>query len=96
MRFSPFMLFFLAGIFTMPLSAVSQPKTFNGMPCTKDCSGHKAGYEWARKKGVASPDQCGGNSNSFTEGCRSWATEHQAPSADHSVDKKVSMPLPGE
>jgi hypothetical protein len=25
--------------------------TFLGSPCTKDCSGHRAGYEWSRKKG---------------------------------------------
>ncbi|NBO19405.1 MAG: hypothetical protein EBV03_09305 [Proteobacteria bacterium] len=84
----------LAAIFAMPLSA--NAKTFKGDECTKDCSGHKAGYAWAQKKGITSPDQCGGKSNSFTEGCRSWATEHQAPSETHSDDKKVSMPLPGK
>ena len=25
--------------------------SFLGSPCTKDCSGHRAGYEWSRKKG---------------------------------------------
>lgn len=25
--------------------------TFMGSPCTKDCSGHKAGYEWSEKRG---------------------------------------------
>jgi hypothetical protein len=25
--------------------------TFKGSPCTKDCSGHRAGYEWSRRKG---------------------------------------------
>ena len=24
--------------------------TFMGSPCTKDCSGHKAGYEWGIKR----------------------------------------------
>mgnify|MGYP006268084759 CR=1 FL=1 len=28
--------------------------TFFGSPCTKDCSGHKAGYEYANKKGLSS------------------------------------------
>lgn len=23
--------------------------SFQGSPCTKDCSGHKAGYAWAQK-----------------------------------------------
>ena len=25
--------------------------TFKGSPCTKDCSGHRAGYEWSQRKG---------------------------------------------
>lgn len=25
--------------------------TFKGSPCTKDCSGHRAGYEWSLRKG---------------------------------------------
>ena len=26
---------------------------FMGMsPCTKDCSGHRAGYEWSKRKGL--------------------------------------------
>jgi hypothetical protein len=24
---------------------------FLGSPCTKDCSGHRAGYEWYKRKG---------------------------------------------
>jgi len=24
--------------------------TFKGSQCTKDCSGHRAGYEWYRRK----------------------------------------------
>lgn len=25
--------------------------TFRGSQCTKDCSGHAAGYEWSKRKG---------------------------------------------
>jgi len=25
--------------------------SFHGSPCTKDCSGHRAGYEWYKRKG---------------------------------------------
>ena len=25
---------------------------FKGSECTKDCSGHRAGYEWSRRKGL--------------------------------------------
>jgi hypothetical protein len=25
--------------------------SFKGSPCTKDCSGHRAGYEWSQRRG---------------------------------------------
>lgn len=43
--------------------------------CTDDCSGHKAGYDWAEKKGISDPSDCGGNSTSFIEGCEAYANE---------------------
>lgn len=49
--------------------------TFLGYRCTQDCSGHEAGYEWAQRKGITDPDECGGNSQSFIEGCIAWAEE---------------------
>lgn len=48
---------------------------FRGYNCTDDCSGHKAGYNWALKKGITDPEQCGGRSMSFVEGCRAAAME---------------------
>jgi len=52
-----------------------ETNTFMGNECTSDCSGHEAGYEWAEEKGITDPDDCGGNSNSFIEGCESYAEE---------------------
>lgn len=49
---------------------------FNGYECTSDCSGHEAGYQWAEDKGITDPDDCGGNSQSFIEGCRSYTEEN--------------------
>jgi len=49
--------------------------TFKGYECTDDCSGHEAGYNWAKKKGIIEPSDCSGKSNSFIEGCRSYAKE---------------------
>jgi len=59
------------------LSSVSSgsQKTYKGYECTDDCSGHEAGYEWAQRKGITDPDDCGGNSNSFIEGCKSYVGE---------------------
>lgn len=55
-------------------------ESFKGYPCTQDCSGHKAGYAWAQQKNITDASDCGGNSNSFMEGCRA-AVEEQHPAA---------------
>ncbi len=48
--------------------------TFRGFPCTKDCSGHMAGYQWAKIHNIQDPQECPiGPSNSFYEGCVSYA-----------------------
>lgn len=47
--------------------------TFAGYQCTLDCSGHEAGYQWAEDNGITDPDNCGGNSQSFIEGCMAYA-----------------------
>ncbi len=56
-------------------SAPKSDLTARGYPCTVDCSGHEAGYSWAKRKGISDPSQCGGNSMSFIEGCRAAASE---------------------
>jgi hypothetical protein len=48
---------------------------FHGYGCTSDCSGHTAGYQWAERNGIHSPDDCSGRSQSFVEGCRAYAEE---------------------
>jgi hypothetical protein len=40
---------------------------FLGSPCTQDCSGHMAGYEWSRKHGNAVANSW---SPSFNNGTR--------------------------
>lgn len=42
---------------------------FHGYPCTQDCSGHRAGFDWASRKKVTRPADCEGDSQSFIEGC---------------------------
>lgn len=58
------------------IPAYSSP-VFMGRPCTDDCSGHEAGYRWAEENGIDDPDNCGGNSDSFIEGCQAYAEEQQ-------------------
>ncbi len=48
-------------------SSVGQP-----YGCTDDCSGHEAGFEWAKENGVTD-GSCYGDSTSFTEGCQAYA-----------------------
>lgn len=50
--------------------------------CTQDCSGHEAGWSWAEENGLTDPDDCGGNSLSFEEGCMAYAEEQQAEQPD--------------
>jgi hypothetical protein len=56
--------------------------TFGGYSCTNDCSGHEAGYNWAEENGIDDPDDCRGNSDSFIEGCQSYAEEQKASEED--------------
>ena len=47
---------------------------YMGYPCTKDCSGHQAGYRYAEYYQIDDGDDCPyGNSNSFWEGCKSYS-----------------------
>lgn len=62
---------------TVAQTAVRPRQYFNGYPCTIDCSGHEAGYDWADENGIEDPDDCGGNSQSFVEGCRAYAEERE-------------------
>lgn len=43
--------------------------------CTKDCSGHGAGYAWAKRKNVT---KCNSHSNSFNRGCHKLGAEKAA------------------
>lgn len=51
------------------------PKKFRGSVCTKDCSGHRAGYRYAMKGGVtASP-----SSSSFNSGMNIGIRQQSRP-----------------
>lgn len=54
----------------------TEARDFHGYRCTDDCSGHEAGYQWAEEHDIHDPDDCGGKSESFIEGCRAWAEEN--------------------
>lgn len=50
--------------------------------CTEDCSGHEAGYKWAQEHDITDESECGGNSQSFIEGCEAYARDHERSSSD--------------
>jgi hypothetical protein len=56
-------------------------RTFGGYECTVDCSGHKAGYEWAEEKGITDEAECeqildkSPNRTSFYEGCMAYVED---------------------
>lgn len=63
-----------------------EPITSDNWECTDDCSGHEAGYQWAEDHGVTDSDDCGGNSDSFIEGCEAYANEYQQEEYEESYD----------
>lgn len=68
--------------YSTPPALSAAGSTFRGYDCTIDCSGHEAGYAWAEEKGIDDPDDCGGNSESFIEGCRAYAEEQSGGDED--------------
>jgi hypothetical protein len=54
---------------------IAEDLMYRGYRCRKDCSGHMAGYEWARQRNIADADACPYRPShpSFHEGCRSYA-----------------------
>lgn len=63
-------------------------KSFKGFPCTSDCSGHQAGYEWAEKNNIKNISDCGGNSDSFITGCQVWAQEASGKNEPREYDDR--------
>ena len=50
-----------------PVAQELDELTFLGSPCTKDCSGHRAGYAWSKARGNRNAMS---HSNSFNNGAR--------------------------
>lgn len=66
---------------TAEIQSGTYQDTYGDEGCTSDCSGHEAGFEWAREQGITSEDDCsshGDSEGSFAQGCRAYvqAEEH--------------------
>jgi hypothetical protein len=68
-------LYSLGFVFSLSAAALAQDRTFGGNDCTDDCSGHKAGYEWADDNQIKDERLCTGYSNSFIQGCRTFVED---------------------
>lgn len=56
----------------MPIQSTTGQLYFKGNVCSKNCSGHMAGYRWAKARRISNRGRCIVNSESFTEGCLSY------------------------
>jgi hypothetical protein len=56
---------------------VLEAGVYKGYPCTKDCSGHAAGYKWSDDRDITDPNQCPYSNNSFWEGCLAHTDEQE-------------------
>jgi hypothetical protein len=71
----------LSIVFVCWTGPASANQTFGGYDCTVDCSGHKAGYEWAEARGVTDSSVCEQiiinqpNRTSFYEGCLAYVDD---------------------
>ena len=55
----------------------TRPNTSAGYECTENCSGHEAGYAWAKEHDISDAADCDtagehSNSPSFAEGCHAY------------------------
>lgn len=65
--------------------------TFKGSPCTKDCSGHRAGYKWGELHPGVIAD---GPSTSFNNGTRIAAAERKKRRAG--IPRRGQLQLRGQ
>jgi hypothetical protein len=62
-------------VLLLAITPAAAARTFGDYECTVDCSGHKAGYEWAEARGIVNEAECepilrrSPNRTSFYEGC---------------------------
>lgn len=67
-------------------SGLAHADTFAGYTCLTDCSGHKAGYEWAEQHDIDDESACSTASHSFNEGCAAYVDENGGSFASSADD----------
>jgi len=74
----------------MKINELLNELTFHGSQCTKDCSGHRAGYNWNLKK-TQPPAQCDGSSQSFINGCNIAAKDRRINARTRKILKTTTF-----
>jgi hypothetical protein len=64
---------------TNTIAPIPKERQFYGYDCIGDCSGHEAGFEWAKNNDINYTSDCNGNSKSFVEGCQAWVENSPDP-----------------
>ena len=60
---------------TTPVMSMTGRWFYKGRTCLDDCSGHIAGYEWAKKRDFLDYEECSTGNSSFDEGCELYVIE---------------------
>jgi hypothetical protein len=75
-----------------PVAAKQETEhTFGKYSCSLDCSGHRAGYDWAKEKDIQDEEDCEAagehsNSLSFAEGCKAYVNGESDSESDNEGD----------
>lgn len=66
------------------ISGQAVAESFMGFDCRSDCRGHRAGFEWAKKRAIKSEHFCPqrGDRVSFYEGCLAFVRRHGPHSSE--------------
>lgn len=77
----------------MKIKEIINELTFHGRQCTKDCSGHKAGYMYAKTRGYdKQPGPSTSTSPSFNDGVDVAKQQVKAPKIRNNKGKFVKHP----
>ena len=76
--------------FAVGEAAPAEDRTYGGFECTDDCSGHAAGYKWAKERDIDDEANCPkGNSQSFQEGCIAYTEDPDRADPDEDDEGNV-------
>jgi hypothetical protein len=76
---------------TAEIQSGTYQDTYGDEGCTSDCSGHEAGFKWAREHNITSEGDCssyGDTEGSFAQGCKAYVQAEEQAEQDVEEDQK--------